>query len=69
MRRSAGHASAPPIPFVTASMFVFTIQIVTGSLLAMNSVPSPDHAYDSVRFIGEKVLCGSFIRGTGRRSV
>jgi quinol-cytochrome oxidoreductase complex cytochrome b subunit len=47
----------------SASMFVFAVQIVTGALLAMNYVPSPDHAYDSVRFIGEKVLCGSFIRG------
>jgi quinol-cytochrome oxidoreductase complex cytochrome b subunit len=47
----------------SASLFVFIVQAVTGSLLAMNYVPSPDHAYDSVRFINEKVLCGSFIRG------
>jgi quinol-cytochrome oxidoreductase complex cytochrome b subunit len=47
----------------SASLFVFIVQAVTGSLLAMNYVPSPDHAYDSVRFITDKVLCGSFIRG------
>jgi quinol-cytochrome oxidoreductase complex cytochrome b subunit len=47
----------------SASMFVFTVQIVTGSLLAMNYVPSPDHAYDSIRFIGDKVTSGPFIRG------
>jgi len=47
----------------SASMFVFAVQAATGALLAMNYVPSPDHAYDSVRFIGEKVLCGAFIRG------
>jgi quinol-cytochrome oxidoreductase complex cytochrome b subunit len=47
----------------SASLFVFLVQAVTGALLAMNYVPSSEHAYDSVRYIGEKVLCGSFIRG------
>lgn len=47
----------------SASLFVFVVQAVSGALLAMNYVPSPDHAYDSVRFIGEKVLFGDFIRG------
>jgi ubiquinol-cytochrome c reductase cytochrome b subunit len=47
----------------SASLFLFAVQAVTGSLLAMNYVPSPDHAYDSVRFIGEKVAFGGFIRG------
>ena len=47
----------------SASMFVFSVQVVTGALLAMNYVPSPDHAYDSVRYIGSSVLAGSFIRG------
>ncbi len=47
----------------SAAMFVFTVQAVTGALLAMNYVPSPDHAYDSVKFIGDKVILGGFIRG------
>jgi quinol-cytochrome oxidoreductase complex cytochrome b subunit len=47
----------------SASLFVFAVQAVTGTLLAMNYVPSPDHAYDSVNFINNEVLCGSFLRG------
>lgn len=47
----------------SASLFVFCVQFVTGILLGMNYVPSPDHAYDSVRFINEQVLLGHFIRG------
>jgi quinol-cytochrome oxidoreductase complex cytochrome b subunit len=47
----------------SAALFVFVVQVITGSLLAMNYVPSPDHAYDSVRFINEQVFLGSFIRG------
>jgi ubiquinol-cytochrome c reductase cytochrome b subunit len=47
----------------SATLFLFLVQAVTGTLLAMNYVPSSEHAYDSVRFIGEKVICGGFIRG------
>ena len=47
----------------SASMFVFTVQAVTGALLAMNYVPSPDHAYDSVNFISQNVMSGWLIRG------
>lgn len=47
----------------SAALFIFIVQVVTGSLLAMNYVPSPDHAYDSVRFINEQVVLGRFIRG------
>jgi len=47
----------------SASLFVFLVQFATGCLLAMNYVPSPDHAYDSVKFIGEQVLFGRLIRG------
>lgn len=47
----------------SASLFVFTIQAVTGILLAMNYVPSPDHAHDSIQFIEGEVLAGRFIRG------
>jgi quinol-cytochrome oxidoreductase complex cytochrome b subunit len=47
----------------SAALFVFVVQVITGSLLAMNYVPSPDHAYDSVRFINDQVVLGHFIRG------
>lgn len=47
----------------SATLFVWLIQVVTGILLAMNYVPSPDHAYDSVRYITEQVLFGRVVRG------
>lgn len=47
----------------SATLFVFLVQVMTGVLLAMNYVPSPDHAYDAVRFINEQVFLGRFIRG------
>ena len=47
----------------SASLFIFIVQAVTGTLLALNYVPSPEHAYDSVRYIQEAVLFGRFIRG------
>jgi len=36
---------------------------VTGVVLAMYYVPSPDHAYDSIRFIMERVTFGPLLRG------
>lgn len=47
----------------SASLFLFTVQAVTGILLAMNYVPAPDHAYDSMLFIEGQVLLGSFVHG------
>jgi len=47
----------------SAALFIFIVQAVTGALLAMNYVPSPDHAYDSVRYINEQVVFGHFVRG------
>ena len=47
----------------SAALFLFLLQVVTGVLLAMNYVPSPDHAYDSVRFIDAEVSFGRLIRG------
>src|SRR3954469_23947198 len=51
--------------FVTGSivMFLLTVQLVTGVLLAIFYSPSPDHAYDSVRFIMERVTFGRVLRG------
>lgn len=46
-----------------ATLFVFIIQAVTGTVLALFYVPSPDHAYESVRFIQYTVPLGSILRG------
>ncbi len=47
----------------SATLFVAVIQIVTGILLTIYYVPTPDHAYDSVQFITTQVPAGWFIRG------
>lgn len=44
------------------TLFFFILQVVTGMLLAMHYSPSPDHAYDSVRYITNEVPMGSFLR-------
>ncbi|MGH7814318.1 MAG: cytochrome b N-terminal domain-containing protein [Candidatus Binataceae bacterium] len=44
-------------------LFLFVLQAVTGTMLAMNYVASPDHAYDSVRYISTRTPLGWFIRG------
>jgi len=46
-----------------ATLFVFVIQAVTGAVLALYYVPSPDHAYETVRFIQYTVPLGSILRG------
>jgi quinol-cytochrome oxidoreductase complex cytochrome b subunit len=47
----------------SATLFVAVIQIVTGILLTIYYVPTPDHAYDSVMYITTQVPAGWFIRG------
>jgi quinol-cytochrome oxidoreductase complex cytochrome b subunit len=47
----------------SASLLIFSVQFLTGALLAMSYSPSPDHAYDSVRFIDSQVLLGRLIHG------
>jgi quinol-cytochrome oxidoreductase complex cytochrome b subunit len=47
----------------SATLAVFTVQVVTGVVLAMYYAPSPDHAYDSIRFLERNVLSGSLLRG------
>jgi ubiquinol-cytochrome c reductase cytochrome b subunit len=42
---------------------LLVFQFVTGVVLAMYYAPSPDHAHESVNYITNKVLFGSFIRG------
>jgi quinol-cytochrome oxidoreductase complex cytochrome b subunit len=47
----------------SAALFVAINQIVTGILLTIYYVPTPDHAYDSVQFITAQVPAGWLIRG------
>jgi len=47
----------------SATLFVAINQIVTGILLTIYYVPTPDHAYDSVHFITTQVPAGWLIRG------
>jgi len=47
----------------SATLFVAVLQIVTGILLTIYYVPTPDHAYDSVQFITTQVPAGWLIRG------
>ena len=47
----------------SATLTVFIVQALTGIALAMYYAPSPDHAYDSVRFIQSSVISGPLLRG------
>lgn len=51
--------------FVTGSVVLFLIgvQLATGVILTMFYVPAPDHAYDSVRFIMDRLPFGRILRG------
>jgi len=70
-RNGLKHLLEEPLPrgvgwwFVTGSvvMFLLSIQLFTGIILAIFYSPSPDHAYDSVRFIMEQVTLGHVVRG------
>ena len=47
----------------SASLFLFVIQGITGILLTVYYVPSPDSAYDSIQYIMTGVQFGWLIRG------
>jgi quinol-cytochrome oxidoreductase complex cytochrome b subunit len=47
----------------SATLAVFIVQIVTGIVLATFYAGSPDHAYDSIRYIEHQVASGSLVRG------
>jgi quinol-cytochrome oxidoreductase complex cytochrome b subunit len=47
----------------SASLFVALNQVITGILLTIYYVPTPDHAYDSVQYITTQVPLGWLIRG------
>ena len=47
----------------SATLFVAINQAVTGILLTIYYVPTPDHAYDSVQYISTQIPAGWLIRG------
>ena len=47
----------------SASLFLFLLQGITGMMLTVYYVPSPDHAYDSINYIMNGVAFGWLIRG------
>jgi ubiquinol-cytochrome c reductase cytochrome b subunit len=47
----------------SATLTIFVVQIITGVALAMYYAPSPDHAYDSIRYLERSVASGSLVRG------
>ncbi len=47
----------------SATLFVAVNQAVTGILLTLYYVPTPDHAYDSVQYISTQLQAGWLIRG------
>ncbi len=49
--------------FGSATLFLFLLQAITGMFLAVYYAPTPDHAYDSLRYVETQVLFGSFVRG------
>ena len=47
----------------SASTILAMLQIITGMLLTIYYIPSPDHAYESIQFIMNEVTFGWLIRG------
>jgi quinol-cytochrome oxidoreductase complex cytochrome b subunit len=47
----------------SATLTVFLVQVITGTTLATYYSPSPDHAYDSIQFLGRSVASGALLRG------
>jgi quinol-cytochrome oxidoreductase complex cytochrome b subunit len=47
----------------SASAILAILQVVTGMLLTIYYVPTPDHAYDSIQYIMNEVTFGWLIRG------
>ena len=47
----------------SAALAVFLVQVVSGIVLATYYSPSPDHAYESIRFLEHQVASGGLLRG------
>jgi ubiquinol-cytochrome c reductase cytochrome b subunit len=71
VRAAARHLLDEPLPsgtgwwFTTGSvvLFLLVVQIVSGVVLTLYYVPSPEFAYDSVRYIMNQVAFGGMVRG------
>ena len=71
IRTARRHLLDEPLPpgvgwwFVTGSvlLMLLAVQFVTGVVLTFYYVPSPEFAYDSVRYIMESVTFGRILRG------
>lgn len=44
-------------------LFALTVQFITGVTLGLFYAPTPDHAWDSVRYLSTQVTGGAFLRG------
>jgi ubiquinol-cytochrome c reductase cytochrome b subunit len=49
--------------FGTVLVFALFVELVSGLALALYYAPTPDHAWDSIRFIATQVRAGSFLLG------
>ena len=47
----------------SVALFLFLLQVASGTFLAMSYAPTPDHAYDSVRWVTEEAPFGRLLRG------
>jgi quinol-cytochrome oxidoreductase complex cytochrome b subunit len=47
----------------SATLTVFIVQVITGATLATYYSASPDHAYESIRFLSREVASGALLRG------
>jgi ubiquinol-cytochrome c reductase cytochrome b subunit len=47
----------------SALLFLIAVQVVTGAVLTMYYAPTPDHAWESVRFIMREARLGWLVRG------
>jgi ubiquinol-cytochrome c reductase cytochrome b subunit len=71
IRTARKHLLDEPLPpgvgwwFVTGSilLMLLAVQLITGVVLTFYYVPSPEFAYDSVRYIMERVTFGRVLRG------
>jgi ubiquinol-cytochrome c reductase cytochrome b subunit len=50
----------------SATFFLLALQVVTGVALSLYYVPTPDHAYESLKYITQTVPFGAFLRGLHR---
>jgi ubiquinol-cytochrome c reductase cytochrome b subunit len=70
-RTGVSHLLDEPLPPGTgwwftlgsALLFLIAVQLVTGAVLTLYYAPTPDHAWESVRFIAREARLGWLVRG------